>query len=237
MVFVLKKAREGNGAPYREFVGKVFNHEFEDCRDRIITFNYDDILDRHLIDKFPLEQVYFDKITSSSTPSPRRNLLCDAPLLIKLHGSVNWRCSNKDFTRIIEGPLPDNDPFIHVWCNKKGLNDPKSASAPLIIPPLPAKPLSRIGIFRYLWTKAYEYLYQAREIYVCGYSLPELDQFAHSLFSNFQGKRLESVTVVDPNAAILTKWRELLERKNASTLEWHWSDDFGRFVDSLTTGH
>jgi hypothetical protein len=194
IVFILKKVHENNDFAYRTFVEKIFNKSFSKCKDRIITFNYDDLLDKHLLTKFEKEQVYFDTITNSSKRPPhrkaKREILCDFPLLIKLHGSVNWRCDETDFKRIISGEK--GDPYIHIWKSETSTH-PDDKVAPLIIPPLPAKPLSKIGIFRWLWTKAFEYLRQANEIIICGYSLPEIDEFARSLFSDFPNKRLKKL--------------------------------------------
>jgi hypothetical protein len=134
---------------------------------------------------------------------------------------------------IIEGTITDD--WIDVWYEDKGMPSPKDKCSPLIIPPLPIKPVMDIGLFRFLWTKAYEYLHEAEEIIVCGYSLPETDQHALSLFSNFHNINLKKVTVVDPDPAILGKWRNLFERSNVSKADWMWYKDFSKFVNSLKT--
>jgi len=188
-----------------------------------------------LLERFKKEQLYFDAITDSSQRPPKRKTwretLCDFPLLIKLHGSINWRCDVNDFNRIIgSGQGVGEDPHIHIW-KSDSHTQPNDDVAPLVIPPLPAKPLSSIGIFRWLWTKAFEYLRQAEEIIICGYSLPEIDQFARSLFSNFPSERLTKVTIVDPHPNIIEKWREIFGRDNLpSSIQWEWADDFSEYV-------
>lgn len=233
IVFVLKKATENAAAAYGGFCSKVFGGNPATCEDRIITFNYDDLLDKHLLSKFPAQKVYFDRMGTDSTGRYRRNVIFDAPLIVKLHGSVNWRCGKDEFSRSIGETTPTDDPYISVWCDKTSAPSPADNTYPLIVPPLAAKPLSQIGIFRYLWTKAYEYLFEAREIIVCGYSLPEFDQFAKSLFANFSNKRLDKVTVVDPDPQILKKWQQLLKRGNVPDVEWAWADDFTKFVKKM----
>jgi hypothetical protein len=233
IVFVLKKARENADAAYRTFSSKVFGGNPDTCEDRVITFNYDDVLDRHLLSTFPVQKVYFDRMGSGPTSRYRRNVIFDAPLIVKLHGSVNWRCGKDEFSRSIGESTPTGDPYISVWCDRTGAPAPGGNTYPLIIPPLAAKPLSQIGIFRYLWQKAYEYLFEAREIIVCGYSLPEFDQFAKSLFANFTNKRMAKITVVDPDPQILKKWQQLLKRGNVPDVEWAWADDFTKFVSKM----
>lgn len=232
IVFILSKVHERRDLPYKNFSDKVFPDDFDECNDRVITFNYDDLLDKHLLTRFNKEQIYFDEIKDSSQRSSQGKIPCDSPLLIKLHGSINWRCFVSDFNRIIGGgeeKRDSSDPYIHIW-KSSAATRPNDNFAPLAIPPLPAKPLSRIGIFRWLWTKAFEYLRQAEEIIVCGYSLPEFDQFAWSLFSNFPSKRLKKVTIVDSNPSILGKWREIFSRENLPPVQWEWVDDFTGYV-------
>lgn len=236
IVFVLKKGRENVNIPYKVFVDKVFPNTYENCKDRVITFNYDDLLDKHMLVRFPMQKVYFDKLKSNrNDTSNRREILCDAPLLLKLHGSINWHCIADAFNRIIDSQVLAQEPdtHMHIWCDRSKTPRPEDDWSPLIIPPLPAKPLSSIGIFQWLWTKAYEYLHQAKHIIVCGYSLPEIDQFAKSLFANFSSERLETITVVDPEANILGKWRNLLGRENIPKLQWQWEHDFSRYVNDM----
>jgi hypothetical protein len=233
IVFILNKSREREGLPYSHFVDKVFPSSFDNCVDRIITFNYDTLLDQYLLRRFVKEQVYFDGIKDNPRSSKYRRLQCDAPLMIKLHGSINWRCTVGDFTRII-GASDDsssNDSHMEIWTSSK-IPKPTDNVSPLIIPPLPAKPLSRIDIFKWLWTKAFEYLQQAEEIVICGYSLPEFDQYAKSLFINVPISKLRKVTIVDPDTSMLGKWAEVFRRKKIRDIQWQWAEDFTDYVKS-----
>jgi hypothetical protein len=97
---------------------------------------------------------------------------------------------------------------------------PKDKTSPLIIPPLPTKPITSVKLFQWLWTRAYEYLHSARELVVVGYSLPKADQVAESMFGSFRPSRLERVVVIDPSTAALDRWRTVLKRAGLAGLSW-----------------
>ena len=236
ITFVLRRAKENSDKIYEQFTSKVFStNEISTIQDRIITFNYDDLLDKYLINKYTIQEVYFDRMKRSRYDSYRRPERFEHPLIVKLHGSVNWRCSTSDFKRIIDSKyrVKSNDEYVDIWFSEKGQPSPNDNVSPFIIPPLPNKPITEFGIFRYLWTKAYEYLHEAEEIIICGYSLPTTDQLAYSMFSNFTNRSINRVTIVDPDASILGKWRELLDRDNIYIKEWAWISDFYDFVDMM----
>jgi hypothetical protein len=99
--------------------------------------------------------------------------------------------------------------------------------------PLPQKPITQIRLFCFLWTLAYEYLHEARELIICGYSLPETDKLAHSMFSNFANKKLKSITIVDPNPYIMHKWRDLFRRSSINNrARWSYYESFTEFVQN-----
>jgi len=191
------------------------------------------LLDQHLLKRYKPQQVYFDAIADDRDgdrvfTGKERN-----PLLIKLHGSINWRCSTDEYGTMLDPPQQEEPyPVNLVWTSDSG-TAPDDDVSPCIIPPLPSKPLAQIKLFRFLWTRACEYLHEARQIVICGYSLPPTDSMAMSLFGNIRNKKLERVTVVDPNPAILTRWRELLIHKPNSIKEWVYNADFLEYVDSL----
>lgn len=149
---------------------------------------------------------------------------------------LNWRVTEEEFRRIIQpGSATADDPLYlqAVWFAGSGTPDPDDSAQPLIVPPLPVKPITQVSLFRFLWAKAYEYLHEAEEIVVCGYSLPDADRLALSLFGNFVNKRLKSVTVIDPDSTILRKWRGLFRRKNVASARWTYYEDFCEYVDDM----
>jgi hypothetical protein len=236
--YMLRSASEIKNGPYEKFVSKVFpaNSQISDINDRIITFNYDELLDKHLTRKFPVEEIYFDKLKKSQTARNRRSEKFDHPLLIKLHGSVNWRCSKEEFDKIMSVATKQDEKYIidSVWFSHRGTPSPSEPTAPLIIPPLPQKPITQIKLFCFLWTKAFEYLHEAGELIICGYSLPATDSMAQSLFGNFGNKKLKKITIVDKDPAILKRWRSLLRRKNInSKATWNYNETFEEYVDIL----
>lgn len=237
--FVLSKCREGPAGAYQVLANSVFPREVnsKNAVDRIITFNYDTLFDDHLLGRIKPQRLYFDKIRSDEDQAPRVSF--PHPLLLKLHGSINWRMTTADLRQIIEA-LPTNDGTLRyidkIWVERTLVPSPADAHSPCIIPPLPVKPISTISLFQFLWTKALEYLSEARELYICGYSLPDADRMAVSLFSSFRNSRLERITIVDTNAAMLGKWRAVLHRKGVRGARWEYFDDFSDFALQVVKG-
>ncbi|GAB4523947.1 MAG: hypothetical protein Kow00133_12020 [Amphiplicatus sp.] len=128
----------------------------------------------------------------------------------------------------------DESNFLDVWYDEERTPSPSDSVSPVIVPPVPNKPITRISLFRYLWSRAIEHLSEAQEITICGYSLPETDKMAISLFEKFSNENLKQITVVDPSAETLHKWRSLLRRRNVSDAQWTYYEDFEEYVQRLT---
>lgn len=235
--FVLRRARESRTLAYKRLVDRIFPpwRRVEDCNDRIITFNYDDLIDTHILKRHKPATVYFDRIKSSPDAGDRRHRRFQHPLLIKLHGSINWRCNTVDYECVLNSDFGGTDPYwlAPIWLDSSRLPSPSDSISPCIIPPLPNKPITQISLFKFLWTKAYEYLHEADRLVICGYSLPETDPLALSLFGNFKNSRLKAIDVVDRNPAILDRWRTLLIRKGVPRVRWTYYSDFVEYVDAL----
>lgn len=120
-----------------------------------------------------------------------------------------------------------------MWLNNSSCK-PTDDETPLIIPPLPQKPITSIAIFRYLWTYAHEYLYEAQNIIVAGYSLPPTDTLAVSLFSKFKNNRINNLTIVDPDEEVLGKWIKLFRRNGIKSHKVHYFPDFYEYIKSET---
>lgn len=148
------------------------------------------------------------------------------PMMLKLHGSINWHCISEEYRRVLRGEETD---LGKIWYDTDcpSIDDDHS---PCIIPPIEAKPVTKPSLFKDLWSKAHQYLGRCRELYVCGYSLPHTDAFAASLFKNFQNDRLERVTVIDADASVMERWRSLLAREDVSKAKWSYYSDFAEFV-------
>jgi len=138
-----------------------------------------------------------------------------------------------DIKHEVKGERAPIDDFIDIWYADNGTLSPSDSISPFIVPPLPTKPITDFRILRFLWTKAYEYLHEAKEIIICGYSLPSTDHLAYSMFSNFVNRNIQKVTIVDIDTQVLGKWRRLLERANVEIKEWAWVSDFWDYVNRL----
>lgn len=238
ITFVLHKSKERKSQPYRRFASEVFpaQNSATEQENRIITFNYDDLLDRHLLKRFAISKLYFDRLKRSPTGRQPRSPRFEHPLLVKLHGSINWRCTSDEFSRLVDDEGDSERPYWidTIWHEDSSIPSPDDDESPLIMPPMPTKPITHFNLFRSLWTKAYEYLHEAEEIIICGYSLPSADWLAESLFGNFTNTSLREVTVVDPEPAILTKWQNLIRRRSFSkNIRWHYHSDFAEYVDEM----
>lgn len=231
----LRKTKENSKTPYGNFFKQHFNNKKP--TNRVLTFNYDDLLDKYFLEKYSSQQVYFDRFDTGSIRVKKHRAKYPDPLLIKLHGSVNWRCSKDDLTAIVSPRNHNDDEYVidDVRFSEKGTPSPEDDSSPLIIPPLPAKPITSLKLFCFLWTKAYEYLHEANDLVICGYSLPETDRLAQSLFANFSNKELRTITIIDKNPAIMSKWRELMKRKTINQkAKWTYFETFSEYVESGT---
>ncbi|BAZ92643.1 polyribonucleotide nucleotidyltransferase [Thiohalobacter thiocyanaticus] len=234
--YVLRRAKEPKNSLYKALADKYFSNDIDDIDDRIITFNYDELLDNWLLHMHTPQSLYFDRIKRSKEAANRRTIKCDHPLMIKLHGSVNWRCTTTEFEQIVAGKSNEEKAYRieSIWMSKRGTPAPHDDSSPLIIPPLPQKPITRIELFCFLWTKAYEYLHEAEELIICGYSLPDTDNLAQSLFSNFTNRKLKNITIVDPNPGIMKKWRDLMRRKNVNPgARWSYFESFEEYMSVM----
>jgi hypothetical protein len=153
--------------------------------DVIITFNYDDSLERELkrSGKWDLSRGYGFPLAASERSSQ--------VLTLKLHGSMNW---------LVPIPLSDDYPVIHqADVERLGYSDLqdftdhlyqiKSPAIPCLILPDRDKKFSYDTTFGtmfgwfwdHLWEQAITALRQSQRLVVCGYSLLPVDQRACSL--------------------------------------------------------
>ncbi len=240
ITFVLRRCREARGDVFKIFAGIVFppNRQLDNNgADRVVTFNYDDLFDSHLLSRgFTPQRIYFDQLKNSSEETDRRAAKHAFPLIVKLHGSVNWRCNTHEFQHILNLNESMNKPYRiqQIWLDRKKSPSPDDNASPCIVPPMPNKPITRIKLFRYLWSVACEYLHEARELVICGYSLPETDALALSLSGQLNNSNLQRITVVDPNPAILARWRKLLLRPQVKNVRWEYHADFAEYVQMLS---
>jgi hypothetical protein len=219
----------------RAFVNKVFPaaSPVSSYNNRIITFNYDLVIDRPLLERIPERKLYFDRLVDHARNGTARTAAqkFSEPLLLKLHGSINWRCERSYFDGIVMGTV-DPSVKIPIWISNGHCPSPADDESPLIIPPVPEKPITRASIFSFLWTQAFEYLHEARRIVLVGYSCPATDTLAQAMFCHFRARCAEEVVIVDPNPQIITRYREMLKPGLPATTRWTYFDDFATFIDN-----
>ncbi|WP_163559657.1 SIR2 family protein [Halomonas sp. NO4] len=232
----LSRCKANNSGNARKLIQHIFpaHKPVAEYTDRIITFNYDTVLERPLIDRgLSKKKIYFDRIVAREEDGIRRyaDEKFPHPIMLKLHGSINWRCNKRHFEEMITGNI-ESDEKIVVWSDDKGRPTPDDDDSPLIIPPIPNKPITATSLFRFLWTLAYEYMHQAKRIVIVGYSCPPTDTLARTMFSQFTSRTLEEIFVVDPNAVALKNYREMLEPRTAARAKWRYYPDICAYIES-----
>lgn len=146
---------------------------------------------------------------------------------LKMHGSINWSyCTNPNCTRH-SIPFTFNyidTIFMELWnCNFCG-----SALEPMILPPHLHKTYRKNRLYSLQANIAYQKLSTAKEIVVIGYSFPDFDFEANSIFRKCrmpydmakQGDQtfLERIVIVNPevnNPQYLLKIEDIFGLKNS----------------------
>jgi hypothetical protein len=185
-----------------------------------ITFNYDDILDEALWKVRSLHDVpaYLKKGETYWHPDGGYGFFCKpsitcvkhfdvfmdktAMLLLKLHGSVNWRI------KLGYAKPYSMDAIVHhePWLPKPFGDVPQAGEIEshlkndcFIVPPVLSKSsFVEEPILRLVWGKAFLALYEAGEVVFVGYSFPVTDLAATFLFSETiprQGPRVKVVVL------------------------------------------
>jgi hypothetical protein len=230
----LLKCKSNSSGHTRKFMDWVFpaGPDPGHFKNRIITFNYDTLIERPLLERgVSRKKIYFDRLAANKEDKRDRNKdeMFPHPLVLKLHGSANWRCARSDFATMIAGNA-NPETRVKIWSEDRACPDPEDSVSPLIIPPIPNKPITAASIFRHLWTRAYEYLHESKELVIVGYSCPATDVLARTMFSHFDADRLKKVTIVDPDAKMLASYRDLMVQKNAASAEWSHFSDFNEYI-------
>jgi hypothetical protein len=260
ITFELDRVKIRDKKIVEKFINKFFDYAtVEECPNRIISFNYDTLIDKYLIDKFKLSnKIYFDSI-AQNRQSTKKTEKFSYPLMLKLHGSINWKCKTEEYLKIfkngnqtteinnsiiienqskpkrINTKTYNTDGCVYIdkiWLDKK-VDAPGNDTSPLIIPPIENKPITNVAIFRYLWSYAFEYLHDCRELVIIGYSLPDSDTLANSLFTQFYNERLKKITIVDPSTETVLKWIKLFERMKNKKIVIEYYTDFCSYINRL----
>jgi hypothetical protein len=215
-------------------------------RSGVITLNYDTLVERAAVevmaDGQPIRcwNLYPPTITAglargatlTGSGSEDRSFR-----LLKLHGSVNWRCS------LQQGSLCGQVYFAFpgaTWQDPVSLDEGRDASTIadkelLIVPPLTEKG----GYFghetvRALWVEAGRELRRAERVYCLGYSLPESDTTMQFFLRDHAADRPAEFVVVNLDPEAPARYQRLLGGSYRVTGRFAGEDAIERFVAHLT---
>lgn len=222
--------------------GKKRKHRID-----VITFNYDPQVDMAMF----AAGLNFGYCLDGDVPSSR---------LLKLHGSMLWpRCNactavNLDWTKSVLRNLARKDTFrddtqeakLRISRDiKKGKFDCpngclKPTWEPIIVPPTWSKGQHYQSLER-VWSSAAAALSEAENIIVCGYSLPDTDQFFRFLVSmgTLHNRQLRRFWIFDPNPEVRDRFLRfsgpsLKPKIEAWPLKFDQACEFLQFTDNLT---
>lgn len=173
--------------------------------DTVITFNYDDSLERELTraGKWDVSQGYGFPLGKTGKASP--------VLVLKPHGSINWLASlfsgrTSGAAQVDAGMTLGHQPVIHKadleflgYKDFEGhLYPGGGALVSLILPGRTKEFFYRTsvgteweGFFESLWTQGREALKQADRLVICGYSMLPVDKRASDMILNATSKDTE----------------------------------------------
>ena len=148
-----------------------------------ITFNYDDFLDEAL-ERTGLWNPYrgygfFCRSSRDTIASLSLGAMDSHLLLLKLHGSINWRPKLG-----YANPVAlDSITHHHDWSGRD-LDSHHLEPEPVIVPPVLSKSsLVEQPVLRLVWSRAFNELASAHQVTFIGYSFPTTDIAVRTLFS------------------------------------------------------
>ena len=190
----------------------------------IITFNYDICVDYAFYNKNRrIRYGLAEAEDQQATP------------LFKLHGSLNWgSCS--ECRRIVDWPLHayfrnrywelEGRTKVVFPISQKLAEVTHCSGAGKLLEPFVVPPTWNKGQYHNelesVWRAAAKELSTARDIFVCGYSLPDTDQFFRLLYAlgTAGTARLRRFWVFDPNPEVGEKFRSLIGSSIKSRFEF-----------------
>jgi len=182
--------------------------------DSIISFNWDTIADFTLQKtKLPIYTGYLDLMTKEPL---RVREYHDRPVLLKLHGSLNWMvCPNRECPLFGKVRLAVKGRKLQRWigaqkCPRCG-ND---HGEPFIVPPTSQKFIRRGTFLHKLWLIARDKLLKCKRLIFVGYSFPATDFYSEWLFRQIyfiDGQRPEIIIV---NPVAMKKKSHVTQRYN-----------------------
>ena len=205
---ILALLRKAHGKNKCTFHGEILGSLHR--RDTVISFNYDLVPERALIETAEERGVAFGDWIYGLGTHPGSY---DFPLILKLHGSANWKVEGENEFR---GTVTKDWKAFGKQPYYLGFKNDGSVF-PIFLP-FWEKRIGR-GIWQELWKTAYSRLSKTSTLIVWGYSLPMTDVKAQQLFA-LTLKKLVRLCVIDPSRATHERWREIVP----DALYWEFSD-------------
>lgn len=185
--------------------------------DCIISFNYDLVVERALRLKWQNKSEFGPCIYGFADESGKYK----GPLVLKLHGSSNWKVLSEDSEDGFEVRTKSWDDLSLTPGYRGHLG--KGTRYPIFLP-FWDKRIDE-GAWLNLWKKAYNVLSKATDVIVWGYSLPFTDVKTQQLFLLALGEKQNfNLCVIDPSSTTRLRWRDLF--KNALYWEYHTISEF-----------
>lgn len=205
-------------APYKKFAELLSQTNYNNS---IITFNYDMAIDYALYRAGAIVDYCLDENNTKGFK------------LLKLHGSANWdECKNPNCKKILPLYLHEfygrNIPKVHddelkfiqipfsSFLNRiphHKCDNPLTYNTPLLIPPTWNKTDYHWGLSK-VWNQAAQELFEAVNIVVIGYSLPETDSFFKYLYAlgTMGPTRIKNFVVIDidKEGVVEKRFRDLI---------------------------
>ena len=174
--------------------------------DSILTFNYDLVAERAMKLRAESQSIRFEPSLYGLVGSGRVRKL---PLLLKLHGSSNWRLRTASPThpdkhfQVLTKDWKDFDKAPgYMRISKR-----KTTAFPIFLP-FWEKRIEHMPWVA-LWRTALRRLQMAENVMVWGYSMPSTDVKAYVLFTMGLADRPINLCVIDPSPETCKKWRTL----------------------------
>lgn len=167
--------------------------------DAVVTLNYDCVMDEalrlHAGFRFDPERNGYGVAVQSGADRWRRSgrgrRAEKSILLLKLHGSLNWRAGGPPL-RLRASPY-------------------ETVESGVIAPPLTNKPVENQP-FRDIWKRARIAVARMRRLVIIGYSMPDGDGLVRTLLATDLSPFLEDILIVDPSDAVQQKHVGLFTR-------------------------
>ncbi|MFH0702884.1 MAG: hypothetical protein V2B14_05025 [bacterium] len=145
--------------------------------------------------------------------------------ILKLHGSINWYYSG--YSAI--------DPVYYVDNLNELDKDSIGDLVPYIIPPtLDKNSFYNNNILKLLWSKAHQYLRNAKEIYIIGFSFPMTDLPVRFLFQSALRGREKEVEIFVVNKEIPLSYKKIFD--GFTNIHYEYCKD-GNPLDAFLNGH